>query len=312
MVRPLWPASVAARRAQVSCWSRRDLLARSEAWMRCLSATLRRELSGSAQGIVDRPFGAWPTLGALPGLRAFADELRAELVLGSGLVFVAGLDARLEDRALRWAYLLLGAHIGQPMGPDGSLVEISGRCQTSPEEALADASPETRFHTDSFDGALPDVVGTLCLTPAPLGGEYQVTSAALAHEIVRLRGGADLVGELYQPFLRDHAGPGAAVFSTIGQRLHFNYTRAGIETGYQRNGRQLSPRQREGLDLLDEALIAPVARLQVHMRRGDLVFVNNWQVAHNRRPFVDHPGQRRRMVRMWLSLDSLSGEFPRI
>jgi hypothetical protein len=323
MQRLLWPASPLARIAQATCWSRRDLLGRSQNWVRPVPRALRWALVSSAEELVRQgtPLASWATLGVIPGLRAFARELHEELVLGSGVAYLTGLvgDGRdLSDQVMRWVYLLIGAQIGDPLGSNGSLVEITGRCQTSvaPEVALADASPETRFHTDSFGSDLPDVVGTLCLRSAPIGGEYQIVSAALAHEILKTRCGTDLLGELYEPFIRDHSPPGteesdaseestAAVFSTDGHRLLFNYTRPGIEAAYRRVGQPLSARQRDGFDRLDEALGAPMACLQLQMRRGDILFVNNWHIAHNRRPFVDDadPYRRRRMVRMWLALD---------
>jgi hypothetical protein len=317
MQRLLWPASPLGRISQATCWTRRELLGRSQNWMRLLPRNLRRELVEAAQELAGqgRPLSSWATLGTLPGLRAFARELRDELVLGAGVVFVTGLGgeiATLSDQALRWAYLLLGAEIGDPLGPDGSLVEITGRCQNSELAARADSSPETRFHTDSFGADLPDVVGTLCLRPSASGGEYQIVSAAMAHEMVKLRCGGDILAELYQPFLREHTHAEgavvestAAVFATDGHRLLFNYTRSGIDAASRREGAGLSPRQREGLDRLDDALGAPVAWLRLQIKRGEMLFVNNWHIGHNRRPFVDHadPALRRHMVRMWLALD---------
>jgi hypothetical protein len=320
MERPLWPSSIAGRVAQAACWSRRDLLSRSSSWLRPLPRALRPDLLHAATALAEagRPLDAWKGVEVSPSLRFLGASLQRELTEGSGVVFVTGVapdGAEVSDQALKWAYLLIGAEVGLPIGPHGSLLEISGRCYGRKSREVSKASPETRFHTDSGGGQVPDVVGMLCLVPARTGGECQIASATLAHELLKARC-RDLLGELYQPFLRDDDTPAASrhallssarpVFTTSasGRTLLFNYMRHRIEAAHQRAEVPLTPSQVSGLDRLDEALNEPVAHVQLQMKRGEILLVNNRHVAHNRRSFVDHvdPARRRRMVRMWLSL----------
>ena len=160
---------------------------------------------------------------------------------------------------------------------------------------------------------LPDLVGTLCLRPALQGGESEVSSAVRAREVLRDRC-HHLLEELYTPFCRDGAadlgvpaGPGRErpIFShrMSATGLSFDYARREIENSYRRADRSLGPKQQLALDYLDEALSDPAGCMQFQMKRGDMLFVNNHIIAHNRREFVDGPESARRlMVRMWLSV----------
>jgi hypothetical protein len=311
MERSLWPSSPVEHVAQATCWSRRDLINRSYSWFRSFPRILRSDLMEAAEALagMGQPLDAWTGLRMWPGLSAFGQAFRQELVGRSGVVYLTGLaspGSSISDDVLRWAYLLIGLQVGIPIGERGSLVEISGRCHGAASRAASEASPETCFHTDSAGGEIPDLVGTLCLRPADTGGECQVASATAAHELLKSRC-RDLLGELYEPFLRcDAAGTRSAhpIFATDGRTLRFNYMRHQIETAHHQAGTPLTPRQQLGLDHLDQALSDPLAHVQFQMKRGEMLFVNNRHIAHNRRPFTDHLelARRRRMVRMWLSL----------
>jgi hypothetical protein len=308
MQRTIWPTAPVAQIARATCWSRRDLINRSYSWFRLLPRAARGDLLAAAGILAEggRSFDRWRGLPVPAALSVLGLSLRAELVEGSGVVYLTGLlppSGGLSDDVLRWAYLLLGAEVGRPIGARGSLVEISGRCHGPPERLVSDASPETSFHTDSDRGAIPDLVGVLCLAPAVTGGQCQIASATLAHELLKARC-RDLLTELYEPFRRDDGDRGAAIFESDGRLLRFHYHRHRIETTHARVGAPLSHRQVLALDRLDEALADPLAHVQLQLKRGDVLLLNNRHIAHNRRPFIDHPdpAQRRRMVRMWLSL----------
>jgi hypothetical protein len=257
-----------------------------------------------------------------PGLRAFGDELRDELTEGSGVAFVTGLatEGNLPDGWLRWAYLLLGMQIGFPLRVPTRLLDLSSpRCYRGPGAEGSGGGPETTFHTDSAaPDCVPDVIGMLCLRPPLSGGECQVTSAYRARETMRTAC-RHLLAELHTPFIRDPAtvGPRLArekllamrqpVFAPEGPRagVRLDYMRRRIEAGHLHAGVPLTPLQIEAFDRLDGALNDPEACVKLQLRRGDMLFINNHVVAHNRRDYVDavDPGQQRLMVRLWLSLD---------
>jgi hypothetical protein len=306
-------------------WTRRQLIARSSLWFSVFPRTFKPELidlcrmlarSRAPYETVSRiSFGnRWP----LSELHLYGEQLLTELQAGSGIVYISGLcsaEADLGDEVLRWAYLLVGMQLGVPLSSSTLLLDIGSNNTCARARLLASpAQPETAFHTDSGPDALvPDLVGTLCLQPAQHGGEYQVSSALRAREVMwnRCR---HLLEELYEPWLRAGAAgePNNARRADLRRpvfahrrgpvSLNFDYARPGIEAGYLSAEQPLRPVQQLALDYLDEALNEPDGCVQFQMKRGDMMFVNNHLVAHNRRPFVDGQGAvRRRMVRMWLA-----------
>jgi len=62
----------------------------------------------------------------------------------------------------------------------------------------------------------------------------------------------------------------------------------------------LSPRT--ALDVLDELLSRRDLRVEFDLKPGDMYFINNRWVLHNRTAFEDHPEpeRRRHLVRLWL------------
>ena len=297
-------------------WSRRQLIARSSLWFSVVPRTFKPELielcrslarSGQSYETVARL--KWP----VAELALYGEQLLSELEVGSGIAYIVGLcspEADVPDEVLRWAYLLIGLQMGAPVTPSTLLLDITTRNTCSRAIDVLGRSPqaETAFHTDSSAEGVPDLVGALCLRPARQGGEYQVSSALRARDVVWERGG-HLIEELYAPLIREGQAAGRPptsrpVFAhqsgAIG--LRFDYARPGIETASIRAEQPLRPSQQRALDHLDQALRDPAGCVQFQMRRGDMLFVNNRLVAHNRRPFDDSgAGAQRLMVRMWLS-----------
>jgi hypothetical protein len=303
-------------------WSRQQLISRSSLWFSVLPRSFKPELIDLCRSLArsgqryDSVVGMrWP----VTDLQLYGEQLLAELVGGSGVVYVVGLctpEADLPDDVLRWAYLILGLQLGVPVSSSTLLLDITTRntCSRNIDVLGRDVQSETAFHTDSDHHGVPDIVGALCLRPARNGGEYQVSSALRARDQLweRCR---PLLDELYAPLIRSDeerqlasAPGGRPVFAhqrgLIG--LRFDYARPCIETGYQRAAQTMRPSQRLALDHLDQVLRDPAACVQFQMKRGDMLFVNNHLVAHNRRPFDDSgPEGRRLVVRMWLATPHL-------
>jgi alpha-ketoglutarate-dependent taurine dioxygenase len=54
------------------------------------------------------------------------------------------------------------------------------------------------------------------------------------------------------------------------------------------------------LDALDSVLEAPGTTISFLLEPGDGVFIDNATVLHNRTAYVDGPGHRRRLTRLWV------------
>jgi alpha-ketoglutarate-dependent taurine dioxygenase len=72
--------------------------------------------------------------------------------------------------------------------------------------------------------------------------------------------------------------------------------------GQEKAGQPLTTAQVRALDLLDRVLGDPGLRAEFSLKPGDMFFINNRWIFHNRTAFEDHPDpeRRRHLVRLWL------------
>src|SRR4029079_10613533 len=105
--------------------------------------------------------------------------------------------------------------------------------------------------------------------------------------------------------VRPGEGPTALfpVFAETGRGLLIRYLRYWIEAGHEKVGRPLAPGQLSALDALDRVAGDPRLRAEFAMRPGDMLFVNNRWILHNRTGVEDHtePDRRRHLLRLWLA-----------
>lgn len=241
---------------------------------------------------------------------------RAALEAGRGFVIIEGLPCEtysaVEQQA---AYWLVGQWLGQPatQNVQGTLLyDVRDTGQDVRYGArFSVTNAETGFHTDnSFGETVIDYVGLLCLQPAKSGGRSQVVSGyALHNELLAQH--SDQLEVLYQPFHVDRRGgfrPSESptvqfpILQWDGRALVCRYLRYWIEAGHARAAQPLTASQLEALDVLDQTLRAPTLWVEFDLRPGDLFFINNRWIFHNRSAFEDHPeaGRRRHYVRLWL------------
>jgi alpha-ketoglutarate-dependent taurine dioxygenase len=67
---------------------------------------------------------------------------------------------------------------------------------------------------------------------------------------------------------------------------------------------RLTDRHLEALNLFDKLANDPRLHLKMRLRPGDMQFVYNHSLLHDRTSFVDwpEPNQRRHLLRLWLSI----------
>jgi alpha-ketoglutarate-dependent taurine dioxygenase len=152
--------------------------------------------------------------------------------------------------------------------------------------------------------------GLACVRQAPAGGRSRLVSAAQAHEALRERS-PDLLRRLYGRFVRDVVTPGGdrrveqvranrfPIFSYEG-RLALRYMRYWIERGHGRIDEPLEALDLAAFDALDAVLADPAHVLAFHMSPGDLMFIDNTTIAHDRDAYVDDPAAPRLLLRLWL------------
>jgi alpha-ketoglutarate-dependent taurine dioxygenase len=263
---------------------------------------------------VDAP-GSWYYPLPASGPSALPAVLQA-LEAGRGFAILGGPPERRssaeELRALYWA---VGQCLGRPVAQDvrGTLFyDVRDTGQDLAQGArFSVTSYESTFHTDnSFGAEVVDYVGLLCLSTARAGGRSQLVSGYAVHDELR-RSAPEVLDVLSRPFHVDRRGgvrPGEPptvqrpVVAWEGGGLVFRYLRHWIEAGHQKAGAPLTPAQVGALDALDEVLRRPGLRVEFDLRPGEMFFINNRWLLHNRTAFEDHPEpeRRRHLVRLWL------------
>jgi hypothetical protein len=170
---------------------------------------------------------------------------------------------------------------------------------------------ESTFHTDnSFGDDVLDYVGLLCLNPARSGGLSQIVSAHAVHAELAARH-PDVCGVLERSFHIDRRGgvrPGEPptaqfpIFAWDGAELLCRYLRYWIEVGHEKAGVPLTADQVAAMDTLDRVAAEPALRAEFLLRPGEMLFVNNRWILHNRTAFEDfaEPERKRHYVRLWL------------
>lgn len=251
----------------------------------------------------------------LPALDALAASMCREIRTGSGVALLSGLPAELPDLAHRMAFLAVGLRTGASLDNYGRLYDVLDRGEDYRARAvpISMTRDETSFHTDSSARSVePDHVGLLCLRAARVGGESLLTSAVRVHD--ELRGWCpDALALLYRDYMRDVVTPGmerneatvrANAFPVFRESADrdvpvFRYMRYWIERAQDFVGGTLTLDEVHAFDRLDALLAEPQLVLRFRLGRGDMVWIDNKTVAHNRSAYDDEPGARRHLVRMW-------------
>ena len=247
-----------------------------------------------------------PVLTALEAGRGFA------IVEPPGGVHLSQQDAQ----ALYW---LVGQCLGRPFAQNvqGTLFyDVRDMGQDLSQGArFSVTNYESSFHTDnSFGADILDYVGLLCLHAAKSGGRSQVVSGLTVYRELQARHPAALA-TLAAPFHVDRrggirAGEAPTVQFPVLQmhdgELLVRYLRFWIEAGHDKAGQPLTIAQKTALDVLDEILNRPDLRVEFDLKPGDMYFINNRWILHNRTAFEDHPElkRRRHLVRLWLQASS--------
>jgi alpha-ketoglutarate-dependent taurine dioxygenase len=232
---------------------------------------------------------------------------------GRGFAIVEGPQLSAADANL--LYWIVGQGLGRPMvqNVQGTLlydVRDTGQ-DLSKGARFSVTNYESSFHTDnSFGEQIADYVGLLCLQTARAGGRSQVVSGFTLHNELLARH-RDVLAVLYEPFHVDRRGgvrEGESptvpypVIARNGCELLFRYLRYWIEVGHEKIGQPLTAAQRRALDTLDEVARRPELRVEFDLKPGQMYFINNRWILHNRTAFEDHaePERRRHLVRLWL------------
>ncbi|KAJ3342222.1 hypothetical protein HDU93_003014 [Gonapodya sp. JEL0774] len=161
-----------------------------------------------------------------------------------------------------------------------------------------------------------DIVGLLCLSTSETGGESMVASLAAIYNEMREKR-PDLVQVLMLPFYRDRKGEknpnDAPVVLTPGLTWHgghliVRYSRSYLRTSHRHPGvPPLSALQLEALDMFED--LAQKHALHMVLEPGDIQFVLNHTIVHDRLAFQNSDTHTRHLLRLWLSAGGHDGAW---
>ena len=292
-------------------------LAADSGWKLAAPDTLLRERDLLAEWAADQddPVARYRHgLIDLPEVAALADAIRFQLDTRFGVARVTGVPVQGDPLAASLLYLAVGASLGDVVETYGRLYDVMDRGESYKTSTIpvSQTRESTGMHTDSSrKGNCPDYVGLLCQTPARSGGGSRITSAAQVHEALRRRD-PDALQRLYRDFIRDVVTPGAdrdptKVLDNRFPIFHYEsgltlrYMRYWIETGHRITGVPLLAEEERAMDQLDEELAREEHMVRFDLAAGDMLWVANRIVAHDRDAYTEEPGHPRWLQRQWVA-----------
>ena len=246
----------------------------------------------------------------------FLEQLKSELTHGIGFKLIRGLPIdHYSEKQSALIFLGIGAWLGGfcSQNANGDLlghVRDIGESSKNPNARIYQTTERQTFHTDSAD-----VVGLLCLKTAMQGGESQLVSAATIYNEFRHRN-PQLLKLLFENIATDRRGEipqgmqpwfSIPVFSWFKNYLTVMYQRQYIESAQRFSGApKLTPDKIQALDLFDQIANQPDINLEMSLEPGDMLFIHNHSLLHDRKGFTDWPNaeNKRHLLRLWLSLDN--------
>jgi hypothetical protein len=247
----------------------------------------------------------------------WASHLTENLLFGSGYVCIK-CDEELTEKQLRLLYMFIGKGLGNLNTSYGNLFDVVDQGMDHKKEAVpvSKTSAETSFHTDSTaKNYFPDIIGLLCISPAYSGGDSLIGSATQLYYHLK-RDYPELLSVLKTPIIRDVITPGTdqdidqilqnsfPVFEENNKSITFRYMRYWIESAHIKTGKVLPNKLKEAMDEIDRFFSSEENILQFQLNAGDILYMNNRFLCHNRTAFEDRADLniRRKLVRTWINV----------
>jgi Taurine catabolism dioxygenase TauD, TfdA family len=301
-----------------SAWRGHEIGANPDRWLTVLDAGDIAELENAARSYLaatDDIAGITKERFPLPRFGGHLGKLKKELIDGLGFEVIRGLPV--ADYSQKFAATIfcgVGAHLGSARSQNAAghilgHVRDIGADANDPNTRIYQTSERQTFHTDSCD-----VVGLLCIREAMEGGKsLLVSTATIYNEMLSAR--PDLAALMFDPVATDRRGEVPEGEKPYLEIPVLNW-HAGYLTGfYQRqyidsaqrfpDAPRLTSIRVEALDLFDALANDPGLHLGMQLQPGDMQFVYNHALLHDRTAFRDWPGasQKRHLLRLWLSVE---------
>ena len=298
-----------------SAWYGPDLA--DGGWQLNFSNEQVQEIEGAAKILIERGVDVVEITKdnfPLPNTASLIAETVDECLDGRGFVSIRGLKAYADD--VRMAATMcygLGTHMGSARSQNGKGHLLGHVCDlglstTDGSVRIYQTTERQNYHTDSCD-----IVGLMCLRGAKSGGRSGlVSSMTIYNEMLDAR--PDLVKLLFVPMAVDRRGEitadGRAYYEMSIFNWHDGYLSAIYAPHYVRSAQRLagvptlSDQQMEALDVLDSLADNPRLNIEFSLEPGDLLFVHNHTIMHDRTAYEEwgDAARRRYLLRLWLAI----------
>jgi hypothetical protein len=285
---------------QKSTWYGRDLAVKQSEWLLPLSQGEVFEIESAASALMKTNFDLakiqkddFP----LPILSRKLHQLKNELIFGHGFAVLRNLPVqKYSEREAAAIFLGLGVYLGslRSQNAQGHIlghVKDLGFSSNDPNIRIYQTHERQTFHTDSCD-----VVGLLCLKPAKSGGESLLVSASTVYNEMLARS-PHLLPYLLSPIPTDRRGetpPGMVPYLLIPVLSYYDnhitpfYQRQYIESSQRfEEAPRLTAEHYMALDAFDELCNDQTMHLSMSLQQGDIQFVHNHSLLHDRTAFCD-------------------------
>ena len=301
-----------------SAWIGAELRAHPETWTYTLSASEIAEIEAATATVITRRLDAADITRRnfpLPRFGRRLDALRREILEGRGFVLIRGLPVSgrpIIESAV--AYCGIGSYFGAMCSQNakghllGHVRDLGGpSAAVDPTVRAYHTAERQMFHTDGSD-----IVGLLCLQQAKAGGLSSIVSSMSMYNRMATER-PDLVRHLFAPLPFDRRGEVPRgmrpfylipVFTDYADQLTVGYTRRNINSSQRHpDAPRLSPEAVEALNLFDALANDSELRLDMVLERGDMQFLHNHTILHDRTAFEDwpEPERKRHLLRLWLA-----------
>eukprot|EP00039_Didymoeca_costata_P000500 m.45840 g.45840 ORF g.45840 m.45840 type:complete len:373 (+) comp10302_c0_seq1:193-1311(+) len=246
-------------------------------------------------------------------LKDILRHVHHKLLHGRGVQVFRGLPIHHYDiSTAAIIFCGIGAHLGHARSQNAAghilgHVRDKGVSSSDPNVRIYQTSERQTFHTDSADA-----VGLLCLKEAQSGGDSLLVSAAAVYNKMNEKY-PDLLPFLFdERIATDRRGeippnqnPYMEIppFSWYMNKLTVFYQRQYIDSAQRFPGVfQLTDKHVEALDKFDELCNDSEIHYKMTLNPGDIQFVYNHNLLHDRTSFKNSAEKERHLLRLWLSL----------
>ena len=240
-------------------------------------------------------------------------EIQDKLETGSGFLRLSTELNRKNIKECEELFFNFCGKVGTPLSQNAN----GDKVLSILDQSFGDNDPRTRgpntnkklsFHTDRCD-----VIAFLCLQHALTGGENQIVHSQIISKII-MKERPDLFSILsekfpYKTHTIDPANPlpfcEQPIFSYKNSFFACSYLRVLIDRADKDpDCPNLNKKQIEALDFLDLVCEREELQTKFTLKRGDILFLNNWTTLHRRTAFEDfpEPEKKRHFLRIWLSV----------